>query len=260
MSKSYYEILQVSKDADERAIKKAYHGLALKLHPDKAKDDAEKAKLEEQFGLITTAYNTLKDAEARKAYDELLAKGGGTVAMPAGQPSAGGVVAPAPTGGAPKDGGAKAGAAPVQTSGPEQEKGRKEVAKRAFAQGIKLMQLNEFDRAVEFLRTAVKSDDSEALYHHRLALALLRTKKSFSEAVTAAKRACDMDPYKPDYKYNLAELYEAIGSKDKAEKVYEELLRLDPENTLAMNRLSEKRRKAKENPMIKLWKKFVGRE
>lgn len=65
--KDYYEILGVARDASEDAIKKAYRKLARQYHPDvsKAKD------AEERFKEIAEAYNTLKDAEKRAAYDNL---------------------------------------------------------------------------------------------------------------------------------------------------------------------------------------------
>lgn len=65
--KDYYKILGVSRDADQEAIKKAYRKLARKYHPDVSKaDDAE-----EQFKAVAEAYEVLKDAEKRQAYDTL---------------------------------------------------------------------------------------------------------------------------------------------------------------------------------------------
>jgi molecular chaperone DnaJ len=62
----YYELLQVSRDADERAIKSAYRKLALECHPDRNPG----CKLsEEKFKAISQAYDCLKDPQKRAAYD-----------------------------------------------------------------------------------------------------------------------------------------------------------------------------------------------
>ena len=68
MSKNYYELLGVESTADHKAIKKAYKKLALKLHPDKNKED----DAEERFKEISVAYEVLSDDEKRSAYDESL--------------------------------------------------------------------------------------------------------------------------------------------------------------------------------------------
>lgn len=64
--KNYYKILGVSRNADKKAIKKAYRKLALDWHPDKAED---KEKAEGMFQDISEAYEVLSDGEMRAKYD-----------------------------------------------------------------------------------------------------------------------------------------------------------------------------------------------
>lgn len=64
--RDYYEILGVSRDADNGAIKKAYRKLALKYHPDRNPDDKE---AEEKFKEAAEAYEVLSDQEKRARYD-----------------------------------------------------------------------------------------------------------------------------------------------------------------------------------------------
>jgi curved DNA-binding protein len=65
--KDYYQILGVSRDASEEAIKKAYRRLARKYHPDVSKESGA----EERFKEVAEAYEVLRDAEKRAAYDRL---------------------------------------------------------------------------------------------------------------------------------------------------------------------------------------------
>ncbi|WP_312265784.1 DnaJ C-terminal domain-containing protein [Neisseria sp.] len=67
--KNYYEVLGVAPDADQDTIKKAYRKLVRKYHPDVSKDPDAVNKTAE----INLAYETLKDAEKRAEYDEMLA-------------------------------------------------------------------------------------------------------------------------------------------------------------------------------------------
>ncbi|CAD83636.1 DnaJ protein [Candidatus Blochmanniella floridana] len=63
----YYEILGVSKNADEREIKKSYKRLAMKFHPDRNPGDVS---AESKFKEIKEAYEVLSNPEKRSAYDQ----------------------------------------------------------------------------------------------------------------------------------------------------------------------------------------------
>lgn len=62
----FYELLEVSRDADGAAIKSAYRKLAMKYHPDRNPGCDES---EAKFKAINAAYDCLKDPQKRAAYD-----------------------------------------------------------------------------------------------------------------------------------------------------------------------------------------------
>jgi molecular chaperone DnaJ len=61
-----YEVLGVSRDADDTTIKKAFRKLARELHPDVNKHDPD---AEEKFKEAAEAYEILSDSERRAVYD-----------------------------------------------------------------------------------------------------------------------------------------------------------------------------------------------
>ena len=64
----YYDVLGVSRDADDAALKKAYRKLALKWHPDRHQGE-QQAQAETTFKRINEAYEVLSDPEKRQKYD-----------------------------------------------------------------------------------------------------------------------------------------------------------------------------------------------
>lgn len=68
MAKDYYNILNISKNASDAEIKKAYKKFARKYHPDLNPNDKV---AEDKFKDISEAYAVLGDKEKRKAYDQL---------------------------------------------------------------------------------------------------------------------------------------------------------------------------------------------
>jgi molecular chaperone DnaJ len=65
-TRDYYEVLGVSRDADDATIKKAFRRLARELHPDVNTHDPQ---AEEKFKEAAEAYEVLSDPERRATYD-----------------------------------------------------------------------------------------------------------------------------------------------------------------------------------------------
>ena len=65
--RDYYEVLGVSRDADEATLKKAYRKVAKKYHPDVNPGDKE---AEKKFKEASEAYAVLSDPEKRRQYDQ----------------------------------------------------------------------------------------------------------------------------------------------------------------------------------------------
>lgn len=65
-----YLILQIPRDADLSAIRSAHRKLVLRYHPDRIKDEEERAKGREEFQKVQQAYELLSDPATRSRYDD----------------------------------------------------------------------------------------------------------------------------------------------------------------------------------------------
>ncbi|KAL5275768.1 DNAJC9 family protein [Megaselia abdita] len=68
-SKDIYEVFAIEKHANDQDVKKAYHKLSLKVHPDRVSED-EKAEATEKFKILAKIYEVLTDKTKRSLYDE----------------------------------------------------------------------------------------------------------------------------------------------------------------------------------------------
>jgi len=64
--RDFYEVLGISRDADEETLKKAYRTLAMKYHPDRNPGDAE---ADVKFKEAAEAFEVLRDPQKRARYD-----------------------------------------------------------------------------------------------------------------------------------------------------------------------------------------------
>ena len=88
MADDYYDILGVSRDADDATIKKAYRSLAREYHPDRNPGNAE---AETRFKELAVAYETLSDPEKRANFDRFGAGGPGGGGQNVGDMFGGGI-------------------------------------------------------------------------------------------------------------------------------------------------------------------------
>lgn len=255
--KDYYKILGISPDASEKVIKQAYHKLAREFHPDKAANDEEFAKYEEDFTLVSKAYNTLKDKEKKAEYDQQLLK----------QKSS-------PTANEPPKQFLKT---KTTTSSTEQKettksntaansqantKRKAEVADRAFKKGMVLFKNKSYNESLEFIQAAINYNDEVAVYHVRLAQALMKSRKGINKAIESCKRAIELDPWNIEYKFILGEIYEEAGIISLAENTYRDILKWDATYTKAQEKLSilKSKGKAGESFFLNLWKKLTAKK
>lgn len=283
MSESYYHILGVPSDSDEREIKRAYHRLARELHPDKAANSQQAREAEQRFAVISKAYNVLKDPQLRKEYDSRTQASGTNGAekqkprtptqsvMRAG--SRGQEEGTGPRKVETEKREAPASSPPRQeprSSKPDQSQltsQRASIAQKAFAKGVQLVKQKDYLKAIEFFEAAIQNNPNEAPYHAYLSMAMVNAKRSASRAIECAERAIELDTYNLDYKLNLAQIYQMIGSKTNAIKMYEEILRWDEKNTIALQMLRELKKRdgflarmADESPVLASLRRIIKKK
>lgn len=268
----YYSLLGIDRHAPDREVKRAYYAIARDLHPDKARGPQEARENAEKLAVISKAYNTLKDPEKRKEYDATLGFSRRAASPPAG---GGGAAASSPPSASTASGGGGQPAArpaapsPAPGAGPKMSANdiasqRVLTAQKAFVKGMEFFRTADYKKALPFLETAVQNDpDGEPQYHMRLAQTLMKTKGSFSRAVTAAEKASQMDAYNMEFKLGLAEIYETVGIPSKAMVVYEEVLKWDADNQKAKMRLQMMKQEEKaRNPnlLAKVFPSLFGKK
>ncbi|WP_250028982.1 tetratricopeptide repeat protein [Paractinoplanes maris] len=98
--------------------------------------------------------------------------------------------------------------------------------------------LRRHEEAVTLAYRAVIADPRNALWHDRVAWALLSADRQVADAEQAARTAIGLDPTEAHYYYTHGVTLDALGHLDQARQALLISLRMEPENPVAQHRLA----------------------
>jgi curved DNA-binding protein CbpA len=232
----YYQMLGVSRTASDTDIKRAYHWVAKRFHPDhfrKTVDDQLYAHIESAFAQIAQSYETLKNKQSRAAYDSKLLR----LDKIEGAPRASNQ-------GGPKL--AKANPQQPDTVAPSPPQSNSAStpydAEERFQQGLSALQSGNHTLAISCLGEAARLIPSQPRYRAYYGRALASQERMQRSAEAEIKTAISLDANNSSYRVMLAELYIEIGLPRRAQGELERALSIDPRNETARNLLDKLKR------------------
>jgi curved DNA-binding protein CbpA len=237
---NYYQMLDIGRAANDPDVKRAYHSLAKRFHPDrfrKAVDDELYARIESAFAQIAQAYETLKSKQSRAVYDSklLTLEKRGEASSAHNQGSA--KIAKNDNATTPKQ---------SDTVAPPPQKSNSEStsydAEERFKQGLSALQSGNHTLAISCLGEAARLIPSQPRYRAYYGRALASQERMQRSAEAELKTAISLDANNSSYRVMLAELYIEIGLLRRAQGELERVLSIDPRNETARNLLGKLKR------------------
>ena len=223
-AQDHYDVLDVGRLADVEEIKRAYHLLARRFHPDRFHQrEAElRQRIEAAFARIAQAYETLSNGSLRAVYD-------------------GKLKSRSPATAAPKPGPNTLDQHPQMKPGPTVS--RSASAESSFQRGLSAMQQNQRDLGLRLLAEASMLEPRAARYRAQYGYALIKEPGTRRIAETELQAAISLEPNNASYRVMLAELYKQLGLRRRAEGELERALVADPKNEAARTLLSNLKKK-----------------
>jgi len=212
---NHYEVIELPPTADADEIKEAYYAMARRYHPDRfhLKSGTKlHSDISSAFARVTQAYETLTDANARRAYDQGLERAGAF---------------------SRKEDGARRivdDDSDVVQEGAAEEYGR---AESNFREGVAALQQGRFEAAINFLAAAVRFDPQQARYHAHYGKALAANESTRRLAENELQAAVKLEPQNVTFHTMLAEFYFQLKFHRRAQGELERALALDPKNATA---------------------------
>lgn len=211
---TYFEMLDVPRDASSESVRKAYFALAKRWHPDRLTGELAPLRpcVEAIFALLTTAHDTLADESKRGPYLRQVQEGGGT---------------------------------------PEADRKLEAIlwAAKEHQKAEILVRRRDFAGAAELLSAAIAEVNDEPDLLATYAWCLFHTTSGdarFDEMMTAVDRAIALEPKHDRAHYYRGMILERVGRSAEALAAFKRAVELNPKNTDAVRevRLAEMRSKA----------------
>jgi len=200
---TYYQLLGVTTHSPALEIKKNYHAVAKKFHPDHHMDRPEfMAALKELMSIATSAYKTLTDEKARAAYDKQIAS---------------------------------LGSFDLQREKTVVE----ETVEVCFARATECLQAKNVAGSITWLRKCVNTAPDNAKYRALLARSLITVPAYRDEAIENYRKAIEFDPWNVSTYLEFGEIYERMGLPWRATPLYAKVLEIDPDHAKARERLAK---------------------
>jgi curved DNA-binding protein CbpA len=201
---TYYQLLGVTSESPSKQIKRSFHALVQKFHPDHHMAKSEWMEpLKELMEAVTVAYKTLSEQDKRATYDAQLANSG------------------------------------VYNLRRFKTASQKNI-EDCFLHATECLRAENFVGSITWLRKCVEMAPEDAQYRALLARSLGTVPQYRNQAIEQYKRAIELDSWNVRVMVQLAELYEELQLPLKARPLYSMILEIDPLNAKARERTKPK--------------------
>ncbi|GAC1397968.1 MAG: hypothetical protein NVSMB56_12960 [Pyrinomonadaceae bacterium] len=232
---THYEVLRIQNDVPTGDLKRIYHALAKRFHPDRFRRESDRAirsRIEQSFARISQAYDTLRDEKTRATYDLKLKVQQQRAANAPNSP----VAASKPNTPHPSNPNYHA---PLTIPQVNFDVPPIEQAEERFKQGLNALKSGNNVLAAMVFGEAVKLAPNNARYHALYGNALTCEPRTHRQAEAELQKAIALDTKEISYRIMLAEFYKQIGLRLRAIGELERSLTVDANHAGARRLLDE---------------------
>ncbi len=238
-AEDHYEVLGVTRATEANAIKRAYHALARRYHPDRFHQEAGTplhTQLQAAFARVAQAYETLKDSQTRSSYNLKLEaqrkmrragsfQNAGTVSQSSSRQQ-----------GRVDDKTARTNVGQTGAGASEPQD-----AEESFQRGLVALKMGNSALAMSLLGEAARRAPGQARYRAFYGRSLASNRQTRHQAEAEMQAAINLDANNASYRVMLARLYFDLGMKRRAQGEAQRAVSIDPQNAEALRLLNELR-------------------